>query len=466
MKGQPNYKTTPDQAWSNMKAMLDEAMPVHPRRRYPLWVWWSSSTLGIMLLTGFSYMAMSSSEHSAHGQVPSAVAPVSTFQSSSSVTNTSAPSNVNTKSSSSPENNLNDHQIKPMLNQHQDNQTETKAIKIYPSTPTNTQPKVLIKPITPKQQPSSPPMASSDASAPSQIEIIGMSSPVNDVDASNGLPNEAPSETLIASREIWITDMLSNEAQIDLNLEYSSNPAVGNITPGRVKNKSTFASPYLTANGFSGFDAGLGYMGGVGVDMNISRKFAANISAGYFSYKPDAHLLGYTKQLDFASADNPILYYPTQESQDAYVNEGLVNNASGYNDIQGLVNRLDQLQISAGAKFRMSSRFFTEAGFQLGLFTQAYSNYTFASIDPLSNVIQDVRQNVVLNDYSVVRSTTTSVYAGLGYRLGQHLELFGGITYGLDHYLVNETTTTSADQDDSSRTDYIRGVNLGIRYHL
>jgi hypothetical protein len=456
MQEQPHYKITPDQAWAKMKPLLDEAMPESSRRRLPVWMWWSTSTLAVLLLTGFSYMALSSSTSSVPAKLPSS-------NSSEEI----MPVNAVVDPSSATTPNINERQVKTNQSSPQDIHTNTETKNIQTTNHKNPPSRPLNRTSNPVQKAASPPMAAATAFEQAAPVFVMANQTIEEAGTDRSFVSSAEPTPVVVSRNNWITDALSSEPQIDLELEHQPDFGVGPITPGRANNNSSFVSPYLTVSGFSGFNQGLGFMAGAGVDLNINRKFSTNIAAGYFSYKPEAQLLGSTKNLDLAPGYNPILYYPTQESQYAYVNEGLVNNASGYNDIQTLVDRLDQFQISAGVKYKMSSRFFTEAGFQLGLFTKVYSNYSFATIDPLSNAIEDVRQNVVLNDYNVVRSTTSAVYAGLGYRLGQHIELFGGITYGLDHYLVNETNTmSSTDQLASDRSDYIRGFNLGLRYHL
>ncbi|HSF89355.1 MAG TPA: hypothetical protein VLA46_08055, partial [Saprospiraceae bacterium] len=115
--------------------------------------------------------------------------------------------------------------------------------------------------------------------------------------------------------------------------------------------------------------------------------------------------------------------------------------------------------------WKFSRRFFAEGGVTVGLFTKGFSIYPIAQQDFLGSTPGLKFQNE-LNEFDVIRSTTTSVYAGMGYRLGQHFDVFANWNHGLDPYLLNESGTSNADLDSGKRTDYIRGLSLGVRYTL
>jgi hypothetical protein len=143
----------------------------------------------------------------------------------------------------------------------------------------------------------------------------------------------------------------------------------------------------------------------------------------------------------------------------------LVNNQVAYNTITPLVDKITQWQINAGLKWKFSRRFFAEGGLTVGLFTKGFSIYPIAQQDPLSSA-PDLKFQNELNDFDVIRSTTTSLYAGMGYRLGQHFDVFANWNHGLDPYLLNEAGPPNADLDSGKRTDFIRGLSLGVRYTL
>jgi hypothetical protein len=61
----------------------------------------------------------------------------------------------------------------------------------------------------------------------------------------------------------------------------------------------------------------------------------------------------------------------------------------------------------------------------------------------------------------------TSFYGEIGYALGNHFTLTANWIHGLNPYLLNQVDQMTADNAPSGkRTDYIRGLSLGVRYNL
>ena len=165
---------------------------------------------------------------------------------------------------------------------------------------------------------------------------------------------------------------------------------------------------------------------------------------------------------------NAILNYdPTyaHEGINTYVDGTSFNSAAGYNAINPLVENLHQWQVSGGVKWKMTPRFYMDAGVIIGFGTTAYSEYPIVSGDPLTTNAS-IKIGNTLNSYDVIRSTMTSLYGGIGYNVCKNFDVFAQWTHGLDSYILSDPGSQSADLDSGSRTDYIRGLNIGLKYTL
>lgn len=466
MQEQHHYKTTPDQGWAKMKPMLDEAMPVGTAsRRYPF-LWWTTTAVVLAGLVGFTFLK----ETIAEGD-------------SSTVVNRAA--------------------IVPAIGQHTKQEinshtpttqpTETKDVIISPEPAISAQPaieeKVLIIPTvepktiktnsaTPKKaepkKTASIPMAMVDDKG-LENSIIGTevveqhSLAIAEVLPTNVASTSSSTPELIATlplRNGQVVETIPVLHEVSFTSPDFQKDQVPNGLVVRSKQQPSFIQPGLAANVFTGHEGGVGGFGGAGVQMNVSRRFCLTSSIGFFTYNPNGALFGGSRALDTNSEYDPILNYdPTYAGNEIYVEADVVNNQAGYNTINPLVDKINQWQINAGLKWKFSRRFFAEGGVTVGLFTKGFSIYPIAQQDFLGSTPGLKFQNE-LNEFDVIRSTTTSVYAGMGYRLGQHFDVFANWNHGLDPYLLNESGTSNADLDSGKRTDYIRGLSLGVRYTL
>jgi hypothetical protein len=468
MQEQHHYKTTPDQGWAKMKPMLDEAMPVgNASRRYPF-LWWTTTAVVLAGLVGFTLLKDTIGEGNP-----------------SSVVNRAA--------------------IVPAIGQHakqQDNITtpaaqpnETREI-ILSSEPTIPAPtiieeKELIKPvIEPK-----PTKANSKAGSPIKAEKKkAVSIPMAMVD-----DKEVEHSVTVAEAAVEYSMATAETLEHNVEINVSSEPGlvttlplrngqviqaipvlheVSFITPefqqdfvpiGTVmksKQQPSFIEPTIAVSGFAGQQGGLGAFGSAGINMNVSRRFCFTSTIGFFTYNPNGALFGGSRAFDTNAEYSPILNYdPTNVGNEIYVEATDINNYAVYSTINPLVDKITQWQINAGLKWKFSRRFFAEGGVTVGLFTKGYSIYPIAQQDFLGSTPGLKFQNE-LNEFDVIRSTTTSLYAGAGYRLGQHFDVFANWNHGLDSYLLNDTGSPTTDIDSGKRTDYIRGFSLGVRYTL
>ena len=466
MQEQHHYKTTPDQGWAKMKPMLDEAMPVGTAsRRYPF-LWWTTTAVVLAGLVGFTFLKETIAEGNTTTVVNRAaiVPAIGQHAKQQNNINTSVSAPNATKEiilSSEPATH-----VQPAIEEKELTKPsfEPKPAKAISKSPGKSEQKKAV----------SIPMAVVDDKAieHSGKEVAIVVEPIvatgdnsQDNVETNSLVEPAMSAS-IAFRNDRVVDAIPALHEVSFNSPEYHQDFVPNGTVVKSKHQPSFIQPGLAASGFAGHEGGVGGFGGAGVQMNVSRRFCVTSSIGFFTYNPNGALFGGSRALDSNSEYDPILNYdPTYPGNEIYVEANVVNNQAGYNTINPLVDKINQWQINAGLKWKFSRRFFAEGGVTVGLFTKGFSIYPIAQQDFLSSS-PGLKFQSELNEFDVIRSTTTSVYAGMGYRLGQHFDVFANWNHGLDPYLLNETGPPNVDLDSGKRTDYIRGLSLGVRYTL
>jgi hypothetical protein len=458
MQEQPHYNITPEQGWSKMRPALDNAMPAdRPSRRFGF-LWWSTSAVlmsgvvGLFIFKGTSFFT----------QYPSSVSPViesiqqnstGTIHLSNEVKTIESKVNANTAvpSALTPEQKINATKKEATKN-------STPSIRALSPAKKNTKP-YQTEPIAAtikNNEPVSISQIQESTSYTSAVEPneIGEKSDIQEVVANTSLRNVSIIESLPG---LNASSVLSNESVNDVVYAGSGH---------RSRTSTPFIEPSIAVSGLVGMNGGIGGIASAGVDLNVSRRLSVTTGIGYLAYTPQASLFSGSKDLAANSEFNAILNYdPTYEGINTYVDGTSVNAAAGYNVINPLVENLRQWQVSAGLKWKMSGRFYIDGGVTIGFGTTAYSEYPIVSGDPLSSSPY-VKIGNSLNTYDVIRSTMTSVYAGIGYSATKHFDVFAQWTHGFDSYILSEPGIPSADLSGDARTDYIRGLNIGLRYTL
>lgn len=460
MQEQPHYNITPEQGWSKMRPALDDAMPVdRPSRRFGF-LWWSTSAvlmsgvIGLFVFKGAAFFM----------QHPSSTLPAieATQERSTGTMHTGGQFNpiepkVNANSSIpaaiEPEQKINSTKNEPTKN----NTPSIKALspakknaKAQPSEP-------IASVINPENNEASTVNATSIST--DNIVITEQLTNVETSDFQSTIPN-AP------LRSAQVIESLPGLNASSVRSEERLSDVVYAGSVRRSRTSTPFIEPNISVSGLIGVNGGIGGTASAGADLNISRRFSVSAGVGYLAYTPQASFFGSSKDLASNTEFNAILNYdPTYEGINTYVDGSSVNSAAGYNVINPLVENLRQWQISAGLKWKMSGRFYVDGGVTIGLGTTAYSEYPIVSGDPLSQTPY-VKIGNSLNSYDVIRSTMTSIYGGIGYNATKHFDVFANWTHGFDSYILSEPGIPSADLSDDSRTDYIRGLNLGLRYTL
>jgi len=476
MQEQPHYKITPDQGWAKMKPILDEAMPLNkPSGRSPF-MWWTTSAVvltalvGIALVNGAGRVAENASPKDAKLEIS---APGMTITGES-----------NTKSSTSETQSSEKAKSDPAALSNPASQTFKVKASVDPE---------LISPVDEfksgqkaagaslpaakahKKQAVTVPMAMADP-AESQPLHLNAYDQMEDLiiraieQNSNGVSMNLTGDSDIstpASRNKFVVDPIPSISELSFAGSGQSDPFIPQGTVQKGKRQPSFIQPNVAISGFSGQHGGLGWTGAAGANMNVSRRFSITASAGYFSFHPNTSLFGSFQSLDASAEYNAILNYdPSNTGNETYVDAEAISKEAGYNVILPLVEKLTQWQVSAGMKWKFARRFYTEGGIQCGFATRGYSEYPIASLDGFGTSSPSLSFDNSLNDYKVIRSTSMSFYAGIGYRIGQHIDLFANYTHAFEPYLRSSLASTTVDQFTGSRTDYIRGINLGLRYTL
>ena len=462
------YKITPDQAWDKMRLILDDKMPENPpSRKYPI-VWWSVSALAIAAVMGILVFnekpaVQKIQQTPAHQEI----APASTesqLNDSKTIQSNTSETKPASGSSSSVQNELNS--VIKSIPPAGSNKKETKFSKPVISTakkadpapaPVNTVP-MAMNSAEETVEPAAQPVIIAENTTPE----VFLQDQIFEEEFSTGLV-EVYEERY---RDTRVTEPIENDNSIT-GIPYQHNDPI--VTGKALKNKikTPFIEPNIAASGMAGINGGLGLYGGVGANLNVSKRFSITTSLGYLTYSPNAILSDYLEALDGNAEYNTIVNYdPAIIGNETYVDAGNVNNHAGYNAINPLVDRISQWHVSTGVKWKVSPRFFTELGVQFGLHTQAYSEYPIVQFDYSNNPKPSLRINNSLDEYDVIRSSTTSLYMGVGYRIGQHFDVFSNWNHGLHQYILNDENSAAAESSSEERTDYIRGLSLGLRYTL
>lgn len=443
-----------------MRPALDDAMPADkPSRRFGF-LWWSTSAvlmsgvLGLFVFKGVNFFT----------QYPSTTLPsIESTQRNTSGTLHSMDEakiiepTINT-SSSIPSTIEPEQKIKT---------TKKEAAHKNPPTIKSTSP--ANNSVKPKH---TEPIAAAIAPIDNEVFIsnvtLGSSNSIVAVESTANV-EKSDIQEVVANASLRNVSVIESLPGLNISTVFSEDNINDVVYPGTIKGARTstpFIEPSISVSGLIGLNGGIGGTASAGAALNVSRRLSVTTGLGYMAYTPDAMVFGVAKDLAANSEFNAILNYdPTYEGINTYVDGTSVNSAAGYNVINPLVENLRQWQVSAGLKWKMSSRFYVDGGVTIGFGTTAYSEYPIVSGDPLSQTPY-VKIGNSLNTYDVIRSTMTSIYGGIGYSVTKHFDVFANWTHGFDSYILSEPGSPSADLDGDSRTDYIRGLNIGLRYTL
>lgn len=468
MQEQPHYNITPEQGWSNLKPILDVELPVNRRSRRFIFFWWTAAALLLMGVGGLSlYKGLGFFSHPLPSGQTAIESPIM-LEDAKGGQQPASP-NIKTQDVNPSTEPLKTEQNIPV--QQEDDRTQITRKDIQ-SGKTKQQP-APYKTGTPKTK---LPIASLhvpvDAIAQNKMEITSQYA----IETDRSIDRTTQDPLTVPGNEIQYSE--SNNTNSHLTdalpgLPFSSftirTQTPGLIHPGatlKPARPTNFIDPTLVVSALSGQHGGLGGFAGAGMAMNVSRKISITTTFGHRSFNLDGSVFGFAKTQEAYAGPSPILNIdPTYEGIPIYLDGFEVNSSASYASIIPFVESVRQWQVSSGVKWNFSKRFFAEGGFHFGFKTRVLSQYPIITPDGSSNPTR-ARIGNYFDRYNIVRSSMTSVYGGAGYKLGRHLDLFANWTYSFESYLLNDTTGSTVDHTGGGRTDYIRGLNLGLRYTL
>ncbi len=470
MKEQPHYNITPEKGWAKMKPLLDEVMPEGKSSRRLPFFWWAASAVIVAGVLGVYFMIV----HVSNGlngtpealtteSMQGAEAAESIFtleESSLHDEGVGKSTEVNKITASSSEGKKVD-QIS--INQDLQKQTKRAQDKVLP-----------VKKENIKGEQFSEPMAALDHQQSEDIEM-GALNTIENIDANGSLGamtsvdlDNKFNESLISLPRNPVAIEPVFVLPIPVIAEESSNRTIAfSNTNKKGKRIPALLNPTLVASSLVGMNGGLGVYGGAGVDLNITRGFSLTTALGYSSYKPNANFLGARQDKLSFSEFNPILNFDPLSGLDSYVYAESINVEADYAEINPLVQTISQWQVDIGLNWRFSRRFYASGGVKFGFATEAFSQFPIVrgDVTGIPTYPQEELSNS-LSSYDVIRKSNTSMFFGLGYRLGKHFDVFANWTHGFDQYVLNSEKSYAADLSTGQRTDYIRGLGVGLKYSI
>lgn len=439
MQERPQYKTTPEMGWSQMQPILDKAMPVEHRSRRTIVFWWVAAA---MMIAISSLVLLNESRQ------PTQFQPVPTPSE-----DMASNDNVGQSTSSTPTD-INKDKTTTDLNKatsttkHTSGSTSTKT-----SSSTFTNKKITHNNKTPHVQ-----IVESEKSNHAMSVVIAADKNEMVEPSSSPLSPDSNSKTATESSLITSRSNFSVVAFLPLaeGDEYAYTPdQINLVKPGKNTHRKSRFIPNISMAGMAGSQNGLGFSGGLGTDYVISSRFSVIASVGYRTYHPDVLNWGSSADYQLTEASNALL-------KDNYIVAEQLNAMADYNAINPFVHSINQWQVTAGMKYEITHRFFAESGVIFGFKTTAKSEYPIAN-SPLVFTPSGSNERS-LDSYDIIRSNMTSIYFGGGYRASRRFDVFAQWVHGLDQYLLNDQISYTSTE--SKRSDYIRGIQIGLKYNL
>jgi len=461
MQEHPQYKITPDQGWSQMQPILDKALPVEYRSRRFIVFWWVTAAAIIVAISSVILLK----EKILPVILPPITSPSTEMTSSENKKSTDENQSISSPSSMPDENNSSekvDDKNSNLQGKGNKETTSSSSTKILNS---NFSSKSNIENKSNKQD-----------NIVSAVQQVGPGIIVHQVDVVENETGGLDDGDLLTSNQIQTINRIpvgTNEINtiersissvgflplVDvMEYEYTQRN-IGLIEPGIYSSsfhRRPLFIPNVSVGGIVGSQNGLGTNAGIGTDYAITSRLSVTGSVGFRSYRPDVLNLGNSDSYAFNEASNAIL-------KNNYLDGEKVNASADYNAINPFIHTIRQWQVSAGLKYAFTRRFFIEGGIALGFGTTTKSEYPILTYGSFTSSA-DANIASSFDSYDVIRSNMTSVYGGLGYRMSRHFNIYAQWTHGLDHYILNDQL--SAIESTPKRSDYIRGLNVGVRYQL
>jgi hypothetical protein len=469
MKEQTRYNKTPEQGWAKMKPVLDQVMPESKPTKRLTFLWWAASAVIVSGALGVLLMDGTFSSEEAKTTMPLSYDNSTLNKQSDSKPLTDqmdvegvAVEQKDMKAASNEDENQIpvNFQNQPDIAENITTTTGSTATIISESKNTNknviSASVIAINEVTEDYSGSSNVIANETNSG---SEVI-LEEAIEDSGMSENFALPQRSMVVVEPLIFSSVPMISNEGSNSRQFTFSE-------AHTKAKRNPVWFRPTLAVSSLFGQNGGLGVYGGAGVDVNFSRRFSLTTVFGYSSYIPNANFLGSSLEKLSFNEQSTIINTDPLSGLDNYVYSESINVEADYNAINPLVESVSQWQVDIGLNWRFSRRFYASGGVKFGFKTEAYSQYPIVRGGPLViPTYPPVELGNSLSDYNVIRNSSTSIFVGFGYRISRHFDVLANWTHGFDQYVLNAENIYTADLSPGERTDYIRGLTIGLKYTL
>ncbi len=195
--------------------------------------------------------------------------------------------------------------------------------------------------------------------------------------------------------------------------------------------------------------------------INFVSRISLDVGLSYHIFKPGISFLPKTNSSDLNAETNAVLRNDTLYPEfNTYIPSEALNAQAEGNAIIPFIQSITHWQIGTSLRYSISKHFFVEGGMAFGFATKAKSEYPIVSANVGANLdgTPNIRKSFGNN---IIRAASKSLRGGIGYNLDHHLSLYAGYTHNIHPYLLS-----SKGKSVSERKDYIRGLNVGVKYLL
>lgn len=469
MQEQTRYNTTPDQGWSQMKAILDQEMPAPKRSRRMIFFWWSFAGLMLIGLTGtyafqqgwmqaaFKPLPLQQHLESKDQPLPNPQQDqieqdIQPAKSNTEINNEFA-ANESAKASNTSVQNHSVTAAEPKSN--------TSGLAKWPKNKklarNNDAPVANNNHVAVASATGDPSKANTTIDSNEQI-VIGEAESTNEEMYTNVEVLRRDAKELGVTENVPSLEMMFFTIPVDELGPVQANEFIP------VKKNHVLINPGVEVSGLSGFNGGLGWYAGATADVKVASRLNLTTGVGYREFNPGASLFPSAKdESNVPLTENELIKNDNTIFDGFYLPSESVNNAS-YQDLDPVIESVHQWQVQAGADWRFSKRFSLEGGLGFAFHTRAFSEYP---IVPLSyaNSASSVKISNSLEGYEVVRESMVSCFAGVSYRIGKHIALKAQWLHTFQPYLDTDQSKASL-ASYKQRDDFIRGITVGMKYSI
>jgi hypothetical protein len=242
-------------------------------------------------------------------------------------------------------------------------------------------------------------------------------------------------------------------------------------TPLKVNKRKTRAdiSPFAATSALGSWNGGGGIYAGAGMDVKFGHRWGVHAGLGYGSFDPSLSFISDDALAPEEMFDNGGIIQTdnTYLGYENYILGESINNNPSYTALDPIVEYIRQWSGTFGITYNLTKRWFAQSGVMVSFNTSAHSQYPIISAD-INSTPTAVKVSHSLDSYEVIRHSMSSVYGGIGYHIGRHIDLYTQVVYGFQPYLLGSEvdSITGMPAPARARKDYIRGVSLGLKYTL